>query len=128
MRLVAAAVMAMACFATSALAQETPAEPAGPVGPPNPPSRCAAFPAAPAVPGPEVTDRAQRDAAYTAYRTWGVAMQGVLACRRTEAQEARRQYDALTQEHNDGVEVLRRTSEAFVASAGGTAAAPSGQR
>lgn len=124
MRLVAAAVVAMACFATSALAQETPA---APVGPPNPPSRCEAFPAAPAVPGPEVTDRAQRDAAYNAYRAWGVAMQGVLGCRRTEAQEARRQYDALTQEHNDGVEVLRRTSEAFVASAGGTAQ-PSGQR
>jgi hypothetical protein len=110
--LIGAATMAV-LLCGAAAAQETLGAP--PSNFQAPASRCAALPTAPSLPDGGSAEAADMQLATNAFQTWEAAYREVLACRRTEAQEAQAIQQARTQEFNGGVQSYNATVASWTA-------------
>ena len=100
--LIGAATMAVLLCGAAAAQENTLGAP-----PPNfqaPASRCAELPAAPAMPDGAGANAEAMQTAMATFNTWDASYREVLACRRTEAQEAQAIQQVRTQEFNAAVQ------------------------
>lgn len=93
-------------------------------------STCGELPARPTLPDGATANREQMDTANAAYITWSQAYHANLACRRTEADNARATWQARVAEYNAAATGLNESNTSWEAevteyNARGSADAPS---